>query len=178
MLKTYQGTGSLTFLENLQLLILAHQCPFTDGSVVYQARNLYSLVNFVVEDYNDTYCVQLGFSFRTNADSTNSNSELGNLYEQLVTNEQITKTKFRAIAEYNLYPNPATNIVYINSNYQNEKINLIVNDVNGKNLIQKSINIINYQSQLNLDLINGIYFIEITNANNKYTEYKKLVIAK
>ncbi len=174
--KTYMATGSLTFLENLQLAILAHQCPFTDGAVVYNARVFYSLVNSVVVNYNDTYCTQIGFSFRTNNDST-GNTLHENFYEQLVSNEQITKTKFKTVLEYKLYPNPAINEVAIISNFVSERLEVKITDVNGKLLLSKTLNINNYRADLKFDLINGIYFVNLINEKGEKS-VKKLVIAK
>ncbi len=159
LLNAYQNTGSLTTLQNLQLLILAYQCPFTDGAVVYQARNLYSLVNFVVNDYNDTYCARLGFSFRTANDSTQTAStpQEEELLAQLVSNENVTKQKFKPLTDYKLYPNPAQEEVYINSLLNtNELVTITISDANGKVLLEKEITITNHLGKLQLNLINGI----------------------
>ena len=179
LLKNYTANGSLTLVEQLQLLILCHQCPFVDGAVVYEARALYNLVNETVVVYNDANCSKIGFSFRTTNDSSAiTTPQETDLFNQLVINETFTKTKFKPLVEYNLYPNPAINEVAIISNTNStEKLEVKITDVNGKLLISKTLITIDFRADLKLDLLNGIYFVNLINENGTKT-VKKLVIAK
>lgn len=174
--KNYFGNGSLTLIEQLNLLILAHQCPFTDGTIVYDARALYNLVSQTVVIYNDANCVKTGFSFKTNSDS--SSTQKTELYEQLLVNEKTTKEKFNYFAiNYELFPNPAQNEVNVRSLTSDELITVRISDAAGKLLIKKELLINEYFGKLDLNLMNGIYFVEIINKEQKH-EFKKLIISK
>jgi hypothetical protein len=159
---------------------LAHQCPAIDGTVVYQARHLYSLVNETVITYNDYYCSQIGFSFgRENADSIDGYTS--NELEQYLINyeKQSLKNseKVKSTYQFNLFPNPAKNEVNITSFKNKERIIVQILDVNNRVLFEKEIEIINHISNLKLDLLNGIYFVYLID-NSNYREIKKLIISK
>lgn len=175
--RSYLQNQDLTLLENIQLLLLAYQCPFTDGQVVYNARALYNLVNQTVVVYNDNNCRNRGFSFgRTQDSAAHFSPEESELLDQLIVAEKYSKDKFKPIESYNLHPNPAQNTVYINStNNENETVTIKITDTANRVLFQKQVEINNYLGKLNLDLIDGIYFVTITNKVNK-VEVKKLII--
>lgn len=175
--RAYLQNQDLTLLENIQLLLLAYQCPFTDGQVVYNARALYNLVNQTIVVYNDNNCRSKGFSFGRTQDSiTNYSPEESELLDQLIVAEKNSKDKFKPIENYNLHPNPAQKTVYINStNNENETVTIKITDTANRVLFQKQVEINNYLGKLNLDLIDGIYFVTITNKVNK-VEVKKLII--
>ena len=178
--RAYLQNQDLTLLENIQLLLLAYQCPFTDGQVVYNARALYNLVNQTIVVYNDFNCANRGFSFRANNDSAvnqlSNDEEL--LLNQLITNEKETKLKFKQINNYIIYPNPA--IIEVNilrNNSSNETLQISILDINGKVLLNKTIINQNNITKLNLNLIEGVYVVNITNSNGEKTT-NKLVIVK
>jgi len=176
--RAYLQNQDLTLLENLQLLLLAHQCPFADGQVVYNARALYNLVNQTIVVYNDFNCFSRGFSFGRTQDSVeNYSPEESELLNQLVINEKETKTKFKLQNSYIIYPNPTVNEVNILSNNAIEMLQVNVLDVNGKILLSKNLQLQDYKTQLKLNLIEGVYFINITNSNGEKTT-NKLVIVK
>jgi hypothetical protein len=165
-------------LQNIQLLLLAYQCPFTDGQVVYNARALYNLVNQTAIVYNDFNCNALGFSFgRTASDSVKLSNDDESILMQLEVLEKQSVEKFKPFEKYTLYPNPATNYVTIVSNTNTENVHIQITDVNGKILISGAKAILNFETSLQLNLISGIYFVNITNDNGN-KEVKKLVIVK
>ncbi|MCA0431615.1 MAG: T9SS type A sorting domain-containing protein [Bacteroidetes bacterium] len=175
--RAYLQNQDLTLLENIQLLLLAYQCPFTDGQVVYNARALYNLVNQTIVVYNDNNCSKRGFSFRELNDSIISNTpEEEELLQQLIVNEKTSKEKFKYASEYVLFPNPAYNEFSIFSNLKQENLQITITDVNGKVLISKKLATENYSTKLNFNLINGIYFVNIVNEQGEKT-VKKLVVA-
>jgi len=96
---------------------------------------------------------------------------------QLVINEKETKTKFKLQNSYIIYPNPTVNEVNILSNNAIEMLQVNVLDVNGKILLSKNLQLQDYKTQLKLNLIEGVYFINITNSNGEKTT-NKLVIVK
>lgn len=175
--RAYLQNQDLTLLENIQLLLLAYQCPFTDGAIVYNARSLYGLINMVSLDYNDTYCAQLGFSFKpANNDSLKDAEVSDQLYTELVRNEKLSKTLYVKNGNYFIYPNPAKKEIYINSKKSfNEKISLTITNSTGKIMFKGCFIIENYLTKCDINLIPGIYNIEIENSNGE-REYKKLVV--
>ena len=78
--------------------------------------------------------------------------------------------------EYSLYPNPAQNLVNITSYFSNETVSVKISDGAGKLLLKKDVLITDKNGKLELNLINGIYFVEIINKANKH-EFKKLIIS-
>jgi hypothetical protein len=176
--RAYLQNQDLTMLQNIQLLLLAYQCPFTDGQVVYNARALYNLVNQTAIVYNDFNCNALGFSFgRTASDSVKLSNDDESILMQLEVLEKQSVEKFKPFEKYTLYPNPATNYVTIVSNTNTENVHIQITDVNGKILISGAKAILNFETSLQLNLISGIYFVNITNDNGN-KEVKKLVIVK
>jgi hypothetical protein len=177
--RAYLQNQDLTLIENIQLLLLAYQCPFTDGQVVYSARVLYNQVNQTVVVYSDYNCANKGFSFRTAGDSTNTqlNADENLLLSQLISNEKETKAKFKFKSDYKLVPNPANNFVSIISTNESENLQVVITDVNGK--ILKTINVVTeqYSATINFNLLDGVYFVNIINESGEKT-VKKLVVAK
>jgi len=99
------------------------------------------------------------------------------LYEQLVSIEKISNKKFHYFSiNYELFPNPAQNEVNVRSLMSEEIITLRISDAAGKLLIKNELLINLYLGKLELNLMNGIYFVEIINKDNKH-EYKKLIIS-
>jgi len=177
LLNNYIQNDSLTPADKLALFILAHQCPFTDGPAVYKARGLLSLVTQNVKAYNDINCTELGFSFRENPDSTGNGFEESETLQLLISNEKISSEKFKKVTGFKIFPNPTSGNVTILSSNPSEKINIQVLDVNGKLILTQNMNIINFGAVFQFDLINGIYFIKITNEKGEHT-VKKLVVVK
>ena len=95
-----------------------------------------------------------------------------------MTNETVNKNKFKNfIINYQLYPNPAQNEVNISSLIGNETVSVRISDATGKLLMDKKLTISDYFGKLDLNLINGIYFVEIINKEQKH-QFKKLIISK
>lgn len=163
--KKYTANNDLTLLENVQLYVLAHKCPAIDGTVVYQARNLYSLVNEKVTTYNDYYCAQLGFSFgRIKSDTT----------DKLLTNVNEINNRNWLI---DIYPNPAQEEITISTINEQENLIITIYDVQGKLLLNKEVTTDKRYAKIKLDLKNGMYFVTLMN-EKKQSVIKKLIIAK
>jgi hypothetical protein len=179
LLKNYNANNTLSALDNLQLLILAYQCPFTDGQMVYEARSLFNAVNKIIVPFNDVNCMEKGYSFRSLDNNGNSNSleENQTLLKQLEQSEIENRKKFISDESYVIFPNPAQDYVTIASNNSNETVSITINDATGKTVIVKDVIITNNFGKLDLDLVNGIYIIKLINKEQKH-EFKKLVISK
>lgn len=80
------------------------------------------------------------------------------------------------INHWNIYPNPANDILIINRNNNKESIDITLSNSVGQKIIEKNFNA---QSLYSIDLHNipsGIYFVEINTAGQK--QIQKLVIQK
>ncbi|MBX3165659.1 MAG: T9SS type A sorting domain-containing protein [Bacteroidetes bacterium] len=76
-----------------------------------------------------------------------------------------------------VYPNPANDLVKIESNIPNEELNISIVDVTGRTVMNKKLEIKNHTADIELNLSNGVYILKITN-NQQKTISKKLVIAR
>ena len=143
------------------LLIMANGCPDRDGSLVYQARVLYNIINNSSEHYEDS------------CGTANTNSRMANINPSTLEKEN----------EYNIlqiYPNPNNGKCLINFYDANiASMQLKIYDVNGRVIYEDNVNdVTNKIYELNLDVKNGIYFIEVVDLNTD-TQYKqKLIIQK
>ena len=81
------------------------------------------------------------------------------------------------IWQVDLFPNPATDEINIVSGNQTEEISVLIVDVTGKQLLKTQVSTKNFVANVKLNLLNGIYFITLKNANNE-AAVKKLVINK
>lgn len=149
---TYNGSDSL------DLITIAYKCPFSDGSVVYQARALFNMIYTSVVLFSDNCPVE---------DDTNTRHALNGY------NEKISNLKWTA----DLYPNPATNDLFITGSNENEVLQVIITDVSGKQVESYTLKTQAHTAKLLLDLNSGIYFVTLSNSNNE-TVVKKLVISK
>lgn len=173
--RKYYSQTPLSAQDKLNLLILSHQCPFIDGTVVYEARALLNYVTQSAYQFNDNDCATQGFSYgRTNGALGSDSSQLVKALEQ---NEKLSKQKFNTVASYVLFPNPAQEEVSIYGFNTLGETKIEIKDVNGKKLAEQSIVIKPEGSKLKLNLINGIYFVNLIDSSSKRT-VKKLVIAK
>jgi len=167
--------GSLTTIQNFKLAILSYQCPFTDGPIVYQARTLHSIITEEVQPYNDLGCEDRGYSKISN--NSPEAAEASDIESVLIANEKTTQAKFKKTSIYDIYPNPAQEVFSIISNVKTEKLDIRITDVSGKLLMKKSIITNNYSYELPVDLLNGIYFVNLLNYNGEKI-VKKLIISK
>jgi hypothetical protein len=64
----------------------------------------------------------------------------------------------------------------IETDTQQDELNLIIRDVTGKEVYATTLKIVNYNNSLYLQLKNGIYFVEIQSSTPQTKTIKKLVI--
>ncbi|MBX3165658.1 MAG: T9SS type A sorting domain-containing protein [Bacteroidetes bacterium] len=76
-----------------------------------------------------------------------------------------------------LYPNPAQNEITIKSNHESEDLLVEITDVMSRKLVNTRVKIKDYTTDMEVDLLNGVYFIRFTNTEGKIS-VKKLTIAK
>jgi hypothetical protein len=156
-IKYYQQT-ILNQQDSTNLKELAEKCPFSEGSVIYKARALYNLI-FGKNDVFSDDCISSNFSkLMTQASEIESSDELI------------------------LYPNPAKDEVYVQFNNNNDeatKLEIQVFDAMGQIVLNQSDLLVrNGLTSFTLNVINGIYFVNITNLTTNETTVKKLVVRK
>lgn len=149
-------TKAYTDNDNTALLTLANKCPFLEGEVIYQARALYNVINSTVESFKDNCPVE----DNTNARLTNS-KPISDVHAW----------------NANIYPNPASNELFINSTKESEEIKVIITDVNGRTIADHFVNTNGFTANVKLNMNSGIYIVTLSNQNNEKV-IKKLVVTK
>ncbi len=87
--------------------------------------------------------------------------------------EQGLNTKWRV----NIFPNPTSNQLGIISNKESESLKIIITDLSDRIILTDYIQLNKFYSSLDLNLINGAYFITLINSENESVT-KKLLISK
>lgn len=164
---------ALTTDEMTTLRLLCFQCPFIDGTIVYKARTLFNLLSQSEVQYHDGDCIKDGYSY-SRGTGTQGRDELE---EQLKQREKNLSDKFKDRLVYHLFPNPAQDKVTVVSSANNQKLIVKITDVNGKLIQANYYYTENYQFNVQLDLLNGIYFVTLEDQSGQKT-VKKLIIVK
>ncbi|MBX3165660.1 MAG: T9SS type A sorting domain-containing protein [Bacteroidetes bacterium] len=146
--------------DSLTLLNMAHLCFNEYGTNIYRARELYNSLYKTVVKYEDCKCFGEGTGLTTpNTNTKTSNSKL--------------KDRWRI----DLFPNPAQNKITLKSKNETEDLQVEITDVMGRKLVNTRVKIKDYTTDMDVDLLNGVYFIRFTNTEGKIN-VKKLTIAK
>jgi hypothetical protein len=149
-------TKAYTDNDNTALLTLANKCPFLEGEVIYQARALYNVINSTVVSFKDNCPVEDKTSSRLANTKTISDVDVWNA---------------------NIYPNPASNELFINSNKETEEIKVIITDVNGRTIADYFVKTSGFTGNVKLNTNSGIYFVTLSNSNGEKV-VRKLVVTK
>ncbi len=150
---------TLSETDSTALYQLAELCPGTNGACVYQARAL----------YNALFGLELNYEACGEASGNRAANNVS--IEQLSLKEENNQTNIK------LFPNPATNKLIIFGGKANEVITIDIKEVSGRNVLQKTIQVKSKGYELDLNLINGIYFVTLIDSENKVLN-EKLIIAK
>lgn len=86
------------------------------------------------------------------------------------------KGKLKLKDNLTIYPNPAQEILYIRGGKKSEWVDIRITDAQGRILKQEEV-LLNNTTYIDLDLINGIYFVYLTNSKGETTT-KKVIISK
>src|SRR5690606_4541328 len=101
-----------------------------------------------------------------------------NVKEKIIDTTDINVNELRIENEkLRMYPNPANDLIKIESTVPKEELDISIVDVTGRTVLNKKAEIKNYTSDVELNLANGVYILKITNKQQK-TISKKLIIAK
>jgi hypothetical protein len=93
-----------------------------------------------------------------------------------LANTSSTDEQGSPLLHIELYPNPNNGLFTIETDTQQDELNLIIRDVTGKEVYATGLKIVNYNNSLYLQLKNGIYFVEIQSSTSQTKTIKKLVI--
>ncbi|HWY12564.1 MAG TPA: T9SS type A sorting domain-containing protein, partial [Bacteroidia bacterium] len=116
-------------------------------------RALYNVINTSVELFKDN-C------------PNNNSSRLGNNPLNPISNWIV-----------NIYPNPASNELFISTNNEKEDVKVVITDVNGRTVGDYNLKTSGFSANIKLNMNSGIYFVTLVNQNNEKV-VKKLVITK
>jgi hypothetical protein len=144
-----------TVLNQEALLNLASLCPASNGACIYQARALYNVVFKKVVNYGDGSNATTGARMAHNLQT-----------EALIQNWDL-----------NIFPNPATNQITLESSTENEILHLSINDISGRLVLKQDVKLNGFMANLDLSLLNGAYMVTVTNSQNE-TIIKKLLVSK
>ncbi len=144
-----------TAADSSALMDLCNLCPGTNGACVYQARALYNLVYKVVLNLNS--CSGGG--------------------DRLAYNSSFNTKKSGKTWDIDLFPNPATDQIKLISKTDTEILTVEIKDLSNRIIQTLYLKTNAFFATLDLALVNGVYFITISNQHNERTT-KKLLIAK
>jgi Secretion system C-terminal sorting domain len=143
-----------------EVLHLANQCPDTYGSVVYDAQNLYmQLINDIY--YFDNNCESQPATAARKVDVTK--------IKRVVKTEKLN-------TDIQVYPNPSNGIINVKLPLLLKgDYNVIITDILGKQLVNKTIKEGSINTQVNIPA-KGICFINIINTITGKILSQKLII--
>ncbi len=137
--------------DETNLRSLANGCPSKDGACVYQARALYNSVFGTASNY--PIC-------------STSGARIANFGSMETTSDW----------SINLYPNPATHEVSITSNQADQILEIIIADLTGRVVLNKTLKLNGFTSTVEIGLINGAYLVTLASQQGQMT--KKLIVEK
>jgi len=145
--------------------MLANKCPYVDGSVVYQARALYSLIYNDLRMWNDAGC---GGGTREMLDrKTSPNPSQGGGIGS-ASNQQ-----------YSLSPNPSNGNITLKQLVPDANpVDAVIMNATGEEVYKNTLQFTGGTSQISIDnMPPGLYLIKLTD-NKSQTFTMKFVIAK
>lgn len=149
----YLQNGAISANDSSSIWNIANGCPYKDGSVVYQARAMWNMLNENIVVFED------------NCTISDAGSKLN--YFQQHENKRISSD------EINIYPNP-NNGSFVVMVSERGVYKIEVTDVSGKLLLSEE-RYITDKTEMKLNVKAGVYFMRIYDENKKMT-VKKVVV--
>lgn len=166
----------LSAQDSSNLLILASQCPFSDGPAVHKARAMYNSLYYTNLMFNDDGCIPEGYALRiipSQGDSTQVPSKVANI-SALENHENVQSEKFPGFS-FSIFPNPSNGVLNLRSFNKTQLMTCNVTDVLGKSVYSEKIKIISGEvSTLDLHLTSGVYYVNLTDEKN--TKFVKKIV--
>ena len=156
--------GTLANSDSLQIMALAQLCPEINGTVVYQARALYSFIYNDLSMFNDDSCV--------NADTV----DIAERHSSPMINTQ-DKPGAKLIQQYTLLPNPNNGNMMLKQSISDEQpVVTEIWDAIGKNIFTQNIvfNSDNYNLQLG-NISPGVYIMQLRDGKGNEFRFKFVV---
>lgn len=153
------GNTDVILSRYIQLLNIAHQCPYTGGPAVERARAFVAMINDSTEYDDDAVCLQVGV-YRNETETEVLNASYSGKQVEII-------------------PNPATNQFEIRLKTKHEGIC----NVSVRNSKEQLIFVDNFPCDLkSFNVLSsswkpGVYFVSVT-VDNSFTEIQKLVMVK
>jgi predicted nucleic acid-binding Zn-ribbon protein len=165
----YATTDTLFGRDSTDLLALAVRCPATDGPPVYKSRALYNSIFNTVLNNNDDNCAGSGYGLRQGRDQTEN-------LTNVINNSQSKSSRLkRRATDYKIFPNPASDKMFIKGQGDAEQVNVVVVDIYGREMLNRSMMVDSNGSAIQIALNNGVYFVTISNQRGeKYI--RKMVV--
>jgi len=149
--------GSLGSGDLEDLYDLCNHCPGTNGACVFQARALYQRL-------------VPGATFEDNCEGS-ARPGIG-----ATEDEKLSKRTLKTW-DVDMFPNPTDNRLTIVGKKESEVLKIEIKDLSNRVIYEGEIKTTEFIANLDLSLINGAYFITVTNDKNEQV-IKKLLIAK
>jgi hypothetical protein len=158
IIKTADSTFSSG--DSLNLYALASSCPAINGDAVYQARvlynNIYNSYQYFENNCNYDSIYQVAPSARKAASIANNIIQQNN--------------------SYLIYPNPTTGRVYISgANGSDKELSIDIMDITGRSMLKQILSLSNGIAQLQTNLPNGVYMIQIKGSDGKVVVQRLIV---
>lgn len=131
---------------------ITQRCPGLSGAAVFQARALYNTIYKVNVVYSECY--------------EESGERKALLLGAPIGNWQV-----------NVYPNPASNSIFIKSTRKDEILTVTIRDLSGRTLVNKTVRANEFLANLEISLNNGAYLLSINSWGNESVT-KMLLISK
>lgn len=145
------NNGQLSQADSNDLATLASSCPMLNGTIVFQAR---ALRNSILKSF---------YNYEENCPQGNMQKSIAKEGAQL---------------SLKVYPNPTSGVLTIaNLSCTDSVVSIEIRDVTGKTVVAKKVRCNNGVAHLNLNLNNGVYFIN-TLDENQAERRGKMIISK
>ena len=166
-----QGT---TILKDQGNASIGASNKFTSSSILADHQLLYNGTGITYYCGNSSYCSDMGSNVSV-VSATSSEACLASMAKTGTTTAISDETilEDNTSIEVSIYPNPATDEVYIEFKGQVQNINLM--DIQGRTLRSLNVQQLNGIEQINVsDLANGIYIIELISKEGMVSHHKVL----
>jgi len=170
------GIDALNDEDSTRIVEFANLCPYIGGTAVYKARALYAMYNPASMFDDITICNAIGVYKNGNSGNSKGIFDNENAYLKSLKPKENLLTNNGEHA-FMLYPNPATTTVTIAYELnQNEKANVIVNDILGREQMKIDLHPAHNIVSINVSLLRqGIYIYKYL-VNNRQEKTGKLLI--
>ena len=153
--------GTLSASDSLQIMALAQLCPEINGTVVYQARALYSFIYNDLSMFNDDSCV--------NTDTVDIAARHG-------ISPAVPKG-VGVMQRYTLLPNPNNGNMMLKQSISDEQpVVTEIWDAVGRNIFKQNINFIGSNYNLQIGSVSpGIYLMQLRDSKGNEFRFKFVV---